>query len=108
MSYEVCQDLGYAVAQTVPGNSRSVVIVASTYMPYCGRYYRHLPPAAMTAHAIVYQEDQCAIDRMLALDPKGLYEVVPQRRITMCGVVPTTVALLACQEIGATAVMLVH
>jgi MEMO1 family protein len=106
LPYEVCQELGHAVAQTVQRSDRSVVIVASTDMTHCGRHYRHLPPAGMTAQAFAYQEDQYAIDRMLALDPEGLYQVVRQRHITMCGVVPTTVALLACQELGATAATL--
>ena len=104
--YEVCQELAHAVAQTVRRTSRAVVIVASTDMTHCGPHYRHLPPAGMTAHAFAYQEDRYAIDRMLALDAQGLYEVVRQRHITMCGFVPTTVALLACQELGATAATL--
>jgi MEMO1 family protein len=106
--YEVCQELGHAVAQAVQCISRSVVIVASTDMTHCGRQYRHLPPAGMTAHAFAYQEDRYAIDRMLALDPQGLYQVVRHRHITMCGVVPTTVALLACQELNATSATLVR
>jgi MEMO1 family protein len=106
--YEVCQELAHAVAQTVQRTNRAVVIVASTDMTHCGHHYRHLPPTGMTAHAFAYQEDRYAIDRMLAVDGKGLYEVVRQRRITMCGVVPTTVALLACQELGASAATLLR
>jgi MEMO1 family protein len=106
--YEVCQALGHAVAQAVQCLSRSVVIVASTDMTHCGSHYRHLPPAGMTAHAFAYQEDRYAIDRMLGLDPQGLYQVVRYRHITMCGVVPTTVALLACQELNATSATLVR
>jgi AmmeMemoRadiSam system protein B len=106
--YEVCQELAHAVAQTVQRTNRAVVIVASTDMTHCGHHYRHLPPPGMTSHAFAYQEDRYAIDRMLALDAKGLYEVVRQRHITMCGFIPTTVALLACQELGATAATLVR
>ncbi len=105
---EVCQQLGHAVAQTVQRSSRSVIIVASTNMAHCGRHYRHLPPAGTTAHAFAYQEDRYAINRLLALDLQGLCQVVQQRHITMCGVVPTIVALLACQELGATAATLVR
>jgi AmmeMemoRadiSam system protein B len=106
--YDMCQELGHAVAQVVQGTGRAVVIVASTDMTHCGRHYRHLPPAGMTAHAFAYQEDRYAIDRMLALDPQGLYQVVRARHITMCGVVPTTVALLACRELSATSATLVR
>jgi AmmeMemoRadiSam system protein B len=106
--YEVCQELAHAVAQTAQRTSRSVVIIASTDMTHCGPHYRHLPPVGMTAQAFAYQEDRYAIDRIQALDPEGLYQVVRQRHITMCGLVPTTVAVLACQELGATSATLVH
>jgi AmmeMemoRadiSam system protein B len=106
--YEVCEELAHAVAQAVRRTSRSVVIIASTDMTHCGQHYRHLPPAGMTAQAFAHQEDRYAIERMQALDPKGLYRVVRQRHITMCGFVPTTVALLACQELGATSATLVR
>ena len=106
--YEVCQELARAIAHTVRRSNRAVVVVASTDMTHCGDSYRHLPSAGMTAQIFAYQEDRYAIDRMLALDAKGLYEVVRQRRMTMCGVIPTTVALLACQELGAATATLVR
>ena len=62
----------------------------------------------MTAHDFASQEDWHAIERITALDPKGLYQVVGARHITMCGVIPTTVALLACRELGATSATLVR
>jgi AmmeMemoRadiSam system protein B len=108
LPYAVCQELGHAVAQTVQNTGRSVVIVASTDMTHCGRHYQHLPPTGVTAYAFAYQEDRYAIDQMVALDPQGLYRVVHQRHITMCGVISTTVALLACQELGATSATLVR
>ncbi|MBI3326840.1 MAG: AmmeMemoRadiSam system protein B [Nitrospinae bacterium] len=108
LSYEVCQALGHAIAQVVQQSARSVVIVASTDMTHCGRSYRHLPPPGMTAHDFACQEDRWAIDRITALDPRGLYQVVRERTITMCGILPTTVTLLACQELGTTAATLVR
>ena len=62
----------------------------------------------MTAHDFASQEDWHAIDRITALDPKGLYQVVRARHITMCGFIPTTVTLLACRELGATSATLVR
>jgi AmmeMemoRadiSam system protein B len=46
-------------------------------------------------------KDQMAIDRILALDPRGLYDVVAQERITMCGVIATTIVLFAALALGA-------
>jgi AmmeMemoRadiSam system protein B len=37
--------------------------------------------------------DQLAIDRVEAMDPEGLYRTVRARKISMCGFVPTTLAL---------------
>jgi AmmeMemoRadiSam system protein B len=41
-----------------------------------------------------------ALERVAALDPEGLYRTVHQREISMCGVVPVTVALAAVRELG--------
>jgi AmmeMemoRadiSam system protein B len=108
LAYPLCAALGHALAQTVRQARASVVIVASTDMTHCGRSYRHLPPAGMTAHAFACQEDRYAIDRILALDPEGLYRVVRERHITMCGVIPTTVTLVACRDLGARRATLVR
>jgi AmmeMemoRadiSam system protein B len=108
LSYATCDVLGRAIAQTVRRAVCPVVIIASTDMTHAGRSYRHLPPAGMTAHAFACQEDRYAIDRVMALDPEGLYRVVRERRMTMCGFVPTTVILIACRELGATKATLVR
>jgi AmmeMemoRadiSam system protein B len=50
--------------------------------------------------------DSLAVERMLALDPAGLYEVVRAKGISMCGVLPMTLALAAALEMGATSARL--
>ncbi|UCH98525.1 MAG: AmmeMemoRadiSam system protein B [Candidatus Aminicenantes bacterium] len=47
------------------------------------------------------EKDQKAIDKILALDPEGLFNVVASERISMCGVCPTTMMLSAALELGA-------
>ena len=39
---------------------------------------------------------------MLALDPRGLFDVVREERISMCGYGPTVAMLTAAQRLGAT------
>jgi AmmeMemoRadiSam system protein B len=56
----------------------------------------HYLPAA-TAR----EKDHLALDRVLALDPRGLHEVVSRQGISMCGYVPATVMLVAAVEMGA-------
>jgi AmmeMemoRadiSam system protein B len=46
--------------------------------------------------------DRLAIDRILALDSRGLVETVFGRDISMCGVLPTAAALVAAVSLGAT------
>ncbi len=54
------------------------------------------------------ERDGLAIERMLALDPAGLFDVVRREGITMCGVIPATVMLVAALEMGATRAELVR
>ncbi len=46
--------------------------------------------------------DRMALDRMEALDPKGLYQVVRRNNITMCGVLPMTLGMEVCRILGST------
>ncbi len=68
----------------------SVLMVASTDMSH---YIE-----AGTAE----KEDNRAIEKISALDPEGLYEVVVERRISMCGMSATVIMLKAALEAGAT------
>ena len=47
-------------------------------------------------------KDRKAIDRILALDPAGLYDVLRQEDISMCGFGPTVAMLTAAKILGAT------
>ncbi|MFP4108448.1 MAG: AmmeMemoRadiSam system protein B [Desulfonatronovibrio sp.] len=48
------------------------------------------------------ENDQLAIDRVLALDPEGLYRTVAENRISMCGMLPMVLGLACVRELGAT------
>ena len=72
-----------------------VVIVASTDMTH------------YESQTSAEKKDKMAIERVLELDPKGLYSVVNNNRITMCGMCPTTTMLIACKELGAKEAVLV-
>jgi translation initiation factor 2 subunit 1 len=47
------------------------------------------------------KKDQKAIDRILRLDAQGLYQTVRNDNISMCGVIPTVIMLVACKQLGA-------
>ncbi len=45
--------------------------------------------------------DALALEKILALDPEGVYQTVRAKNISMCGVLPMVLALFACQALGA-------
>lgn len=57
---------------------------------------------------VARRKDRLALDRLLALDPEGLYRTVSERRISMCGFMPTVLMLAAAAELGATTASLVR
>jgi AmmeMemoRadiSam system protein B len=94
ISFAACEALGKALGRAAA--DAGALIVASSDMS-------HYVTAA-EARA----KDRRAIDRVLALDPAGLYEVVRREGISMCGYVPATVMLVAAREMGATGAELVR
>ncbi len=87
--YDACQQTGEALARGVRSYGKEVLLVASTDMTH----YESQKSAK--------EKDKLAIDRILDLDPEGLYETVSRHGISMCGVIPTTIMLEACQVLGA-------
>jgi len=86
--YQVCVEAALDLAAAIREHARPVLIVASTDMTH----YESRKDAS--------RKDNLALERITALDPKGLYETVLGNRISMCGVMPTTIALLAAKELG--------
>ena len=92
--------LGEALADVVKGEQNQglskVLIIASSDM----NHYE--------SDKITRRKDQMAIDRVLALDACGLWEVVMRERISMCGFGPTVVMLTAAKLLGATSAELIR
>jgi AmmeMemoRadiSam system protein B len=95
LTYDACVRLGEELADIVEDLGEPVGIVASSDMTH----YR--------PDGVARQLDQMAIDAALARDPHQLYETVHREGITMCGVIPATVALVAANRLGATGAHLV-
>jgi hypothetical protein len=53
------------------------------------------------SEAITRVKDHRAIDHILALDPRGLYDTVRSEEITMCGYAATVAMLIAMRDLGA-------
>ena len=91
-----CRALGEGLAQVVRASDEPVLLVASTDMSH----YISAADAAVL--------DGMALAKIQALDPEGLYRTVREHQISMCGVLPTTVALFAALALGATEAELVR
>jgi AmmeMemoRadiSam system protein B len=88
-----CAELGSAVAAACKAEleaGRKTLVLASSDLS-------HYLSASETEEL-----DRLALERIIALDPAGLLEVVTEKAITMCGVLPTVVMLHAARSLGAT------
>ncbi len=88
-SLEECRSAGEAIAAAIRQASYEVTMVASTDMSH------------YVSDATARRLDNLALERIMALDPEGLYKTVHEYRISMCGVYPTTIMLFAAKELGA-------
>ena len=57
--------------------------------------------------AVTRIKDRKAIEQVLALSPRGLFDVVMKEQISMCGFGPTVVMLTAARGLGASRAELV-
>jgi AmmeMemoRadiSam system protein B len=87
--YPPLEELGHAVAKVIAAQSDPVLVIASSDM----NHYE--------SDAITRVKDEKAIARILALDPRGLYDTVRSEGITMCGYAATVAMLVAMQHLGA-------
>jgi len=94
--FQAFDDLGRAIATVVAAQPGPVLVIASSDM----NHYE--------SDEITRKKDARAIDRILALDPRGLYDVVRRESISMCGYGPATTMLVAAKQLGATRAELVR
>jgi len=87
--YDYCEEIGNAIAAVVRAAGEPVGILASSDL-------NHYEDQKTTL-----RKDQQAIDEVLKLDPQGLWRVVDELDISMCGFIPTTTMLIAATHLGA-------
>ncbi len=92
--FSVLRELGEALADVVSAQADKVLIIASSDM----NHYE--------SDAVTRVKDHKAIERVLALDPRGLWEVVMNEDISMCGFGPSVAMLTAAKRLGATSATL--
>jgi AmmeMemoRadiSam system protein B len=92
---ELLQGLGQAMATVVRQQQQNTLIIASSDM----NHYE--------SDQVTRIKDRRALDRILDLDPAGLYDVVVNQNITMCGFGPAVAMLTAARQLGATQARLI-
>jgi len=93
--FETLAQLGQSVAAVVSSSATPVLLIASSDM----NHYEN--------DTITRVKDHKAIEQILALDPRGLYETVINEEISMCGFGAAVVMLSAARQLGATTAELV-
>jgi len=93
--FAALEQLGEAIADVIAAQNNPVLIVASSDM----NHYE--------SDAITRVKDRSAIEAILALNARALYDVVKQQNISMCGFGPAVAMLTAARNLGATSAELV-
>jgi AmmeMemoRadiSam system protein B len=88
--YADLEELGTAIGDVVGSERGPVLLIASSDM----NHYE--------SDAVTRVKDRKAIDRILALDPRGLFDTVRDEDISMCGYGATVAMLTAVRLMGAT------
>jgi MEMO1 family protein len=94
--FDQLEQLGEALAGVIAAESEPVLLVASTDM-------NHYESDAVTRF-----KDRKAIEQILALNPRKLFETVRDEKISMCGYGATVAVLKAARELGATRAELIR
>jgi AmmeMemoRadiSam system protein B len=95
-NFEVLSALGVVIGSVAAEAGGPVLVIASSDM----NHYE--------SDDVTRVKDRRAIDQILALNPRGLYETVHQANISMCGYGPAVVMLTAAKKLGATQAELVR
>lgn len=85
----VSEALGAALAKVTP-KARRVVVIASTD-------FTHQRP-----QEVADRDDRAVIEQILKLSPQGVFDVVRDRGVTMCGYGPVAAMLTWAKRVGAT------
>lgn len=94
--YVQLESLGHAMAEVLRRQTDSVLMIASSDM----NHYE--------SDEITRRKDRLALERILALDAKELYETVRREGVSMCGMGPMVSVLTAARLVGATRSTLVR
>jgi len=94
--WETLEALGRALAAVISAEPEPVLLIASSDL----NHYE--------SDAVTRVKDRKAIDQILALDPRKLFDTVREEKISMCGYAATVATLVAARQLGAARATLVR
>jgi AmmeMemoRadiSam system protein B len=94
--WEPLEALGQALASVIAAEREPVLLIASSDM----NHYE--------SDAVTRVKDRKAIDQILALDARKLFEAVRDENISMCGYAAAVAVVIAARELGAAKVELIR
>jgi len=94
--YASLETLGHALGRVVKATPDPVLLVASSDMSH------------YEAADVASRKDRFAIEKMVDVDPLGLYRTIFEKDVSMCGFAPTVALLTACRDLGASRGQLVR
>ena len=89
ISYPLCEEVAEPWPRPSSDSGKDILIVASSDMSH------------YESRRSTEKKDQLALQCIERLDANDLYHTVHDQRITMCGVIPVVIALLAAKACGA-------
>jgi MEMO1 family protein len=89
IDYVQLESLGHAMAEVLRRQSKPALMIASSDM----NHYE--------SDEITRRKDGLALERVLDLDARGLFDVVGREKISMCGLGPAVSVLIAARLLGA-------
>jgi AmmeMemoRadiSam system protein B len=94
--WESLDALGHALAGVIAAEREPVLLIASSDM----NHYE--------SDSVTRVKDRKAIDQILALEPRKLFDTVRDEKISMCGYAAAVTTIIATRELGATQAELVR
>jgi AmmeMemoRadiSam system protein B len=91
----LCRQVGEAIAEVINESNYPILIAASSDMSH------------YETDTIARRKDNMAIEKILDMDPEGLYATVINEHISMCGILPVATMLYAAKKLGAKGAKLV-
>lgn len=99
--YETAQEVGGLLADIIAKSKKKIILIASSDFSHAGFNYHSRPPQGVRVDEYAKQQDELAIQQILAFDPKKLVDTVEEHGITMCGYGPVATMLVAAKKLGA-------